>query len=201
MLSGAICSTGDELGSLTEADDMVSARIGIFLCHCGSNIKGVVDIDRLLEGVKDIADVEHVEDYKYVCSKPGQQILKDRVKEYRLNRIVIASCSPRMHEPTFRTVMREAGLNPYLLEIANIREHVSWVHSDDSDAATEKAIDLVRMSVARARLLEPLEETEVTVRKSTMVVGAGIAGISAQSEAIWLDGTRHFLHWTVPLAS
>jgi heterodisulfide reductase subunit A len=174
-----MCSTGDKPGFLTEADDMVSARIGIFLCHCGSNIKGVVDIDRLSEGVKDLADVEHVEDYKYVCSKPGQQILKDRVKEYRLNRIVIASCSPRMHEPTFRTVMREVGFNPYLLEIANIREHVSWVHSDNSDAATEKATDLVRMSVARARLLEPLEETEVTVRKSTMVVGAGIAGISA----------------------
>ncbi|MFW9845183.1 MAG: FAD-dependent oxidoreductase [Candidatus Thorarchaeota archaeon] len=158
---------------------MANTRIGIFLCHCGSNIKGVVDINRVLKAVKGLPDVVHAEDYKYVCSKPGQQIMKGRVKEHRLNRIVIASCSPRMHEPTFRTVMREAGLNPYLLEIANIREHVSWVHADDSAAATEKAIDLVKMSVARARLLEPLEENQVSIKKSTLIVGAGIAGISA----------------------
>ncbi len=158
---------------------MTRARIGIFLCHCGSNIKGIVDIDRLLEAVKDLTDVEHVEDYQYVCSKPGQEILKDRIKQHKLNRIIIAACSPRMHEPTFRSMMREAGLNPYLLEIANIREHVSWVHADKTEAATEKAIDLVRMAVAKARLLEPLEETEVRIKKSTLIVGAGIAGISA----------------------
>jgi heterodisulfide reductase subunit A len=158
---------------------MTRARIGIFLCHCGSNIKGIVDIDRLLEAVKDLTDVEHVEDYQYICSKPGQKILKDRIKQHKLNRIIIAACSPRMHEPTFRSMMREAGLNPYLLEIANIREHVSWVHADKPEAATEKAIDLVRMAVAKARLLEPLEETEVRIKKSTLIVGAGIAGISA----------------------
>ncbi|MGQ4911428.1 MAG: FAD-dependent oxidoreductase [Candidatus Thorarchaeota archaeon] len=158
---------------------MVEKRIGVFLCHCGSNIAGVVDIERLKAAVDDLPGVELVNDYKYVCSKPGQQIMKDAIKSHRLNGVVIASCSPRMHEPTFRQAMREAGLNPFLLEIANIREHVSWIHSEDPDAATDKAIDLVRMAIARARLLVPLDEEEVTIRKSTLIVGAGIAGISA----------------------
>jgi heterodisulfide reductase subunit A len=158
---------------------MPEKRIGVFICHCGTNIAGVVDVEAVAKAVKDLPDVEYVSDYKYVCSKPGQQILKDEITKHRLNRIVIAACSPRMHEPTFRQAMREGGLNPYMLEIANIREHVSWIHSDDPLAATEKSIDLVRMAVARARLLEPLEETIVDVKKSTLVVGAGIAGISA----------------------
>ncbi|MHA1768760.1 MAG: FAD-dependent oxidoreductase [Candidatus Thorarchaeota archaeon] len=158
---------------------MVEKRIGVFLCHCGSNIAGVVDIERLKDAVDDLPGVELVNDYKYVCSKPGQQIVKDAIKSHRLNGVVIASCSPRMHEPTFRQAMREAGLNPFLLEIANIREHVSWIHSEDPDAATDKAIDLVRMAIARARLLVPLDEEEVTIRKRTLIVGAGIAGISA----------------------
>lgn len=158
---------------------MPEARIGVFLCHCGSNIAGVVDIPTVMEEVKTIPDVVHVEDYKYVCSKPGQQIVKDKIKEHKLNRIVIGACSPRMHELTFRQTMREGGLNPFLLEIANLREHDSWIHSNDPEAATEKAVDLVRMAVARARLLEPLEESEVDIRKSTLIIGAGIAGISA----------------------
>jgi heterodisulfide reductase subunit A len=158
---------------------MAETRVGVFLCHCGSNIAGVVDIEKVMEAVKELPNVEHVEDYKYLCSKPGQQLLKDKVKKHRLDRIVIASCSPRMHELTFRQTMREAGLNAFLLDIANIREHVSWIHADDPKAATEKAIDLVKMSIARARLLEPLEETEVTIAKSSLIVGAGIAGISA----------------------
>ncbi|MHA1484175.1 MAG: FAD-dependent oxidoreductase, partial [Candidatus Thorarchaeota archaeon] len=158
---------------------MPERRIGVFICHCGSNIAGVVDIDRVMEAVKDIDGVAHVEDYKYVCSKPGQQILRDKIKELRLDGIVIAACSPRMHETTFRNAMREAGLSPYVFEQANIREHCSWIHSDDHEAATEKAIDLVRMSIARAKLLEPLEESEVSILKSTLIVGAGIAGISA----------------------
>ncbi len=158
---------------------MPEKRIGVFLCHCGSNIAGVIDIDRVMASLGDITDVVHVEDYKYVCSKPGQQILIDSVKKHQLDRVVIGSCSPRMHELTFRDTVRRAGLNPFLLEIANLREHDSWIHSDDPDAATEKAIDLIRMAIARARLLEPLDEQEVTINRSTLVVGAGIAGISA----------------------
>ena len=158
---------------------MPERRIGVFLCHCGSNIAGVVDMEQLAEAVQELPNVEFVTDYKYVCSKPGQQTIKDSIKKHNLNGIVIASCSPRMHEPTFRQVLRETGLNPFLLEIANIREHVSWIHADDPEAATEKAIDLVRMAIARARLLEPLVEPEVSIKKSTLVVGAGVAGISA----------------------
>jgi len=158
---------------------MPDKRIGVFICHCGSNIAGVVDVEAVKEVIKDLPDVELVTDYKYVCSKPGQQILKEKVNKHRLDRIVIAACSPRMHEPTFRQAMRESGLNPYMLEIANIREHVSWIHSNQPEEATEKAIDLVRMAVARARLLEPLKESEVDVKKSTLVIGGGIAGISA----------------------
>ncbi|MGD2072969.1 MAG: FAD-dependent oxidoreductase, partial [Candidatus Thorarchaeota archaeon] len=158
---------------------MPEVRIGVFLCHCGSNIAGVVNMEKVLNAVKELPNVVHAEDYKYVCSKPGQQILKDQIKEHRLDGIVIGACSPRMHETTFRQAMRESGLNPYLLEIANLREHVSWIHSDDSEAATKKATDLVRMAIARARLLEPLEEPEVEIRNSTLIIGGGIAGISA----------------------
>ncbi len=158
---------------------MPERRIGIFLCHCGSNIAGVVDIARVIDAVKDLPNVVHVEDYKYLCSKPGQQIIKDRIAEHRLDGVVIGSCSPRMHELTFRQVMREGGLNPFLLEIANLREQDSWIHQDDPEAATEKAIDLIRMAVARARLLEPLEEPTVEIEQSSLVIGGGIAGISA----------------------
>jgi len=158
---------------------MSEKKIGVFICHCGSNIAGVVDIERVMDAISELPNVEVIEDYKYVCSKPGQQILKDYVKNRRLDRVVIAACSPRMHEPTFRQTMREVGLNPYLLEIANIREHDSWIHADDPVAATDKAIDLIRMAIARARLLEPLDEPEVSIKKSTLIIGAGIAGISA----------------------
>ncbi len=158
---------------------MPDKKIGVFICHCGSNIAGVVDIEQVKESIKNLPDIEVIDDYKYVCSKPGQQILKDHIKNSRLDGVVIAACSPRMHEPTFRQAMREAGINPYLLEIANIREHDSWIHSDDPKAATAKAIDLIRMAIARTRLLQPLDETEVSIKKSTLVVGAGIAGISA----------------------
>jgi len=158
---------------------MSDKKIGVFICHCGSNIAGVVDIEKVKEAISGLPNVVIIEDYKYVCSKPGQQIVKDHIKNTRLDGVVIAACSPRMHEPTFRQAMREAGLNPFLLEMANIREHNSWIHSDDPEAATEKAIDLIRMAVARVRLLEPLEEPEVSIKKSTLIVGAGIAGISA----------------------
>ena len=158
---------------------MTERRVGIFLCHCGSNIAGVIDIPRLMDTVKRIDGVVHVEDYKYVCSRPGQQIINDRIKEKRLDRVVIGSCSPRMHEVTFRQTMRDSGLNPFLLEIANLREQCSWIHQNDPKAATEKAIDLIRMAVARVKLLEPLQEPVVEVKKASLIIGAGIAGISA----------------------
>ncbi len=158
---------------------MPDRRIGVFLCHCGSNIAGVIDMQKLSDAAHNLPNVEFVSDYKYVCSKPGQQTIKESIKKHKLNGIVIASCSPRMHEPTFRQTLREIGLNPFLLEIANIREHVSWIHADDPIAATEKAIDLLRMAIARARLLEPLVEPEVSIERSTLVIGGGIAGISA----------------------
>ena len=158
---------------------MPDKKIGVFICHCGSNIAGVVDIERVKEAIKDLPNVEVVDDYKYVCSKPGQHLLNEYIKKNKLDGVVIAACSPRMHEPTFRQAMREAGINPYLLEIANIREHDAWIHSENPEAATAKAIDLIRMAIARARLLQPLDETEVSIKKSTLIVGAGIAGISA----------------------
>ncbi len=158
---------------------MQEKRIGVYLCHCGSNIAGVVDIEKTMKAMKNLKGVVHVEDYKYVCSKPGQQMLIDSIKKFNLDGVVIGSCSPRMHELTFRNTLRRAGLNPFLLEIANLREHNSWIHSDEPEAATEKAIDLMRMAVARARLLESLDEPEVEIKKTTMVIGAGIAGISA----------------------
>jgi heterodisulfide reductase subunit A len=132
-----------------------------------------------MDVVEKIDGVVHVEDYKYVCSRPGQQIIHDAIKEKRLDRIVIGSCSPRMHEVTFRQTMRDSGLNPFLLEIANLREQCSWIHSNDPKAATEKAIDLVRMAVARAKLLEALDEPVFEVKKATLIIGGGIAGISA----------------------
>ena len=159
---------------------MSEKKIGVFICHCGSNIAGVVDIERVMNSIRELPNVEVIEDYKYVCSKPGQQILKDYVKNRRLDRVVIAACSPRMHEPTFRQTMREVGFNPYLLEIANIREHDSWIHSDDPAAATDKAIDLIRMAVARARLLEPLDETEVSIKKSTLILWGFFFVVSLQ---------------------
>jgi heterodisulfide reductase subunit A len=154
-------------------------RIGVYVCHCGLNIAGVVDVEKVAECAKDLPDVALVRHYTYMCSEPGQRMIQDDVKKRKLDRIVIATCSPRMHEETFRRAVAEAGLNPYLTEIVNLREQVSWAHAHDPEKATEKAKALVRMGVARARLLEPLEKSKVTVEKSVLVVGGGIAGIQA----------------------
>ena len=126
------------------------ARIGVFICHCGTNIAGTVDIPTVVEAAKKLPGVVHVDDNKYTCSEVGQDVIKEAVEEHRLNRVVIGACSPRMHEGTFRKAVAVAGLNPYLLEIANIREHCSWVHSDDKEKATVKAVELVKMAVAKA---------------------------------------------------
>ncbi len=154
-------------------------RIGVYVCHCGVNIAGVVDVKEVAEYAKKLKNVVLAKDYKYMCSEPGQNLIKEDIKNHNLNRIVVAACSPRMHEPTFRAAAEEAGLNPFLVEMANIREHDSWVHMNDPKAATEKAKELVRMMVARARLLEPQEKPKVKVKKSALVVGGGVAGIQA----------------------
>ncbi len=157
---------------------MSKIKTGVYICHCGVNITSTIDIDRLTQFAEELPSVSVAKQYIYLCSDPGQELLRKDIKELGLNRIVVASCSPRMHEPTFRKVMRSAGLNPYCLEIANIREQCSWVH-EDKDKATRKAESILAASVAKARLLEPLTEKQVDVTPSALVIGAGIAGIQA----------------------
>lgn len=157
---------------------MAEARIGVYICHCGVNISKTVDVKAVAEFVKTLPNVVIARDYLYMCSDPGQDLIKKDIEEYNLNRIVVAACSPRMHEPTFRGCIFEVGLNPYLFEMANIREHCSWVHGDKKEA-TEKTKDLVKSAVMRAIFLEPLLPKETPVTKSALVIGGGIAGIQA----------------------
>ena len=154
-------------------------RIGVFVCECGTNIAGTVDIDKVVEAAQKFPDVVFVGKNRYFCSEPGQAEIRQAIEEHKLNRIVVASCTPRMHLPTFRRCVKSAGLNQYLITMANIREHCSWVHQEEPDKATLKALDLVKMAVARARFLEPLEETELPVTQAALVIGGGIAGIQA----------------------
>ena len=154
------------------------ARIGVFICWCGENISRTVDVERVAETAKDFQGVVWAETYKYMCSEPGQSMIKDAIRDHRLTGVVVSACSPRMHEPTFRGACADAGLNPFLCEMANIREHCSWVHEDIEDA-TEKAIDLVRMMVQKVRWNDPLETIRVPVEKRALVIGGGIAGIQA----------------------
>ena len=155
------------------------ARIGVFLCHCGSNIAGTVDIPKVIEATKKLPQVVHVEDNKFTCSEPGQSSIRQAIIQQKLTRVVIGACSPRMHEVTFRKTVASVGLNPYLLEIANLREHCSWVHSNRKEEATVKAIDIVRKAVARVRRQEPLISKQIGVTKRALVIGGGIAGIQA----------------------
>ncbi len=155
---------------------MEEPRIGVFICHCGTNIAGTVNIDEVREFVSGLPGVVSAVDYKFTCSEPGQLQIKETVEKERLNRVVVAACSPRMHEITFRKAIAEVGLNPYLLQIANIREQCSWVHKDGT---TEKAKALIHAAVNRANLLETLERKEVPVTPSVLIIGAGIAGIQA----------------------
>ena len=154
-------------------------RIGVFICECGSNIAGAVNCTELMEFAKLMPDVVCVVVNRYTCAEPGQLEIQRYVREQNLNRVVVASCTPKMHEQTFRNCVRDAGLNPYLMEMANIREQCSWVHPFDKTKATQKAKDLVKSAVARARLLEPQIELEVPVTQAALVIGGGIAGIQA----------------------
>lgn len=154
------------------------ARVGVFVCWCGSNIAKTVDVYRVAEVAKTFQNVAYATNYKYMCSEPGQNLIKEAIAEHKLDRIVVASCSPRLHEPTFRRCISEAGLNPFFLEMANIREHCSWVH-EDKDEATAKAIDLVAMAVAKAVKNEALFSQQIPLTKKALVIGGGVAGIQS----------------------
>jgi heterodisulfide reductase subunit A2 len=155
------------------------ARIGVFICHCGTNIAGSMDIPAVEEAAKTIPNVAYVDNYKYMCSMPGQAVIAKAVHDNKLTGVVVAACSPRLHEPTFRTATKEGGLNPFRFEMANIREQNSWVHMHDREGATEKAKDAIRIAVAKARLLQDLFPKTVPVEKTAMVVGAGVGGMQA----------------------
>jgi heterodisulfide reductase subunit A len=154
-------------------------KVGVFLCHCGANIGRVVDIPDVVEYSKELGNVVHAEDGLFICSTDAAQQISETIKEKGLNRVVVAACTPRTHEPLFRDTLREAGINQYYFDFANIREHCSWVHSREKEEATAKAKDIVRMSVARSCMLEPLEEYDLPVNKTCLVVGGGIAGMTS----------------------
>jgi len=154
-------------------------RVGVFVCHCGINISGVVDVAAVRDYAKTLPYVEYVADNLYSCSQDTQEILKEAIREHNLNRIVVAACTPRTHEPLFQETLMDAGLNKYLFEMANIRNQDSWVHGMDPATATEKAKDLVRMAVAKVALLEPLQEPELSVTRRALVIGGGVAGMTA----------------------
>lgn len=156
-------------------------RIGVYVCHCGSNIASTVDVEQVTQFAQGLDSVVVARDYSFMCSDPGQELIKKDISDFHLNRVVVASCSPTMHEPTFRRVCQEAGINPYLFEMANIREHCSWV-TEDKQEATEKAKDLVSAAVSRVYYHQPLAAKEVPVNPSTLIVGGGIAGIQAALE-------------------
>jgi len=163
----------------SEPKESEEIRIGVYVCHCGLNIAGSVDCGEVAKFAETLPHVVLAKDNRYTCSDQGQELIKNDIKEHELNRVVVASCSPRLHEPTFRKTCEEAGLNKYLFEMANIREQCSWVHLYDRKAATEKAKDLVKMAVAKAALLEPAEEIEVPIIRKALVIGGGVAGIQA----------------------
>ncbi|MBN2422084.1 hydrogenase iron-sulfur subunit [Candidatus Woesearchaeota archaeon] len=154
-------------------------RIGVFVCSCGKNIGGVVDVKTVTEYAKTLPNIKVAMLNIYTCADPGQNEIKNAIKEHNLNRVVVAACSPRMHEPTFRNCVSEAGLNPYLLEMANLREHDSWVHIWEKEKATEKAKEIINIAVAKARYLKPLENFVVPVKKAALVIGGGVAGCQA----------------------
>ena len=154
-------------------------RIGIFVCHCGTNIAGTLDVERIVEEIKKYPDVVYASDYRYMCSDPGQQLIRQRIGEDKLDSVIVAACSPAMHETTFRRTAESAGLNPYQTEIANIREQASWVHQKQSEAATNKAIETIRTIVAKARYNESLTPFYLPLVKRALVIGGGIAGMQA----------------------
>ena len=158
---------------------MQEIRIGVFVCHCGNNIGGIINVPEVVEYSKGLPNIVYAEDNLYTCSPDGLRSIKNKIEEYSLNRVVVASCTPRTHESLFRDTCEEAGLNRYLFEFVNIREQCSWVHMHIKEEATRKAKELVKMGVVKASFLEPQEEVEVPVDPSSLVIGGGIAGMTA----------------------
>lgn len=154
-------------------------RTGVYVCHCGSNIAGVIDPRAVAEYAATLPGVVRAVETPYACADSGQTVIQEEIEKYNLNRVVVSACSVRMHEPTFRAVVAEAGLNPFLMEMANIREQCTWVHSHDPESALQKAKSLTAAAVAKARFLSPLDMIKVPVTKRAMVIGGGVAGISA----------------------
>ncbi|MFX0175750.1 MAG: CoB--CoM heterodisulfide reductase iron-sulfur subunit A family protein [Candidatus Hodarchaeota archaeon] len=159
--------------------DSKEARVGVFICHCGSNIGGLIDCKKLADYAGTLPNVIHSEDNLYTCSENGLTSIKNAVEEHNLNRVVVASCTPRTHEPLFRECISEAGLNQYLFNFVNIRDQCTWVHMKDPEGAYQKAMDLVRMGVAKAEKLEPLDMINVKINPTALVIGGGVAGMSA----------------------
>ncbi len=151
-------------------------RVGVFVCECGTNIASVVDTEKVAAAAKNMPGVIFATNYKYMCSDPGQELIKNAIKEHGLQQVVVASCSPRMHEKTFRKAVEDGGLNPYMFEMANIREQNSWVHKDREEA-TQKAEDLVRMAVSKVLKHKPLKIATIPITKRALVIGGGIAGM------------------------
>ncbi|MCP4631798.1 MAG: CoB--CoM heterodisulfide reductase iron-sulfur subunit A family protein, partial [candidate division Zixibacteria bacterium] len=162
---------------IKELDISGPPRVGVFLCNCGINIAGVIDIDSLVESTKEMPDVAYVERNLFLCSDEGQRLIQDKVLEHNLNRVVVAACTPRTHEPIFRESCEMIGLNPYLLEMVNIRDQCSWVHANLPKIATKKAVDLLGMGIAKSRHLQPLYKNTIPINQSVLVVGGGVAGM------------------------
>jgi len=185
-------------------------RVGVYVCHCGANIGKVVDVPSAVGYAVTLPNVVHAEDSLFMCSTDAAQNIANSIREKGLNRVVVAACTPRTHEPLFRDTLREAGINQYFFEMANIREHCSWVHSKEQEEATQKAKDLIRMAVARSCHLEPLQEFELPIDKKALVVGGGLAGMTAalsiakQGHEVYLvekdadlGGTARRIHYTL----
>ncbi len=159
----------------------MARRIGVFICQCGRNIGDTVDCPKVAEAMKNIPGVVHSEDYKFVCSAPGQDLIVDAIKKHNLDGVVVSACTPHMHEKTFRSTAESAGMNPYMLEVSNIREHCSWVHPS-KEIGTPKAIELTKMMIEKTLYDEPLERIRVPMTKRALVIGGGIAGIETALE-------------------
>lgn len=166
------------MGAKENKKETEPIRIGVYICHCGRNIAGMVDVEAVSEYAGSLPDVAVTRTYKYMCSAPGQELIEEDIRKDNLNRIVVASCSPLLHELTFRNATAIGGLNPFFMHMVSLREHVSWVH-EDSEEATKKAKDLVRAAVGRVRFHRPLEKKKVPINPNALIVGGGIAGIHA----------------------
>ena len=208
--AAASCAAADltpARGSLTRTKELppeldvtgLEPRIGVFVCNCGINIGGIADVPAVRDFAATLPHVVHVEDNLFTCSQDTQDKMKQVIAEHRINRVVVASCSPRTHEPLFQETIREAGLNKYLFEMANIRDQNTWVHMDEKDKATQKAEELVRMAVAKVACVEPLYQLSLEVEKSLLVIGGGVAGMTAalnaarQGYAVTLVERENFL--------